>query len=165
MKLHVPDVLPLAAAAALAITAPAQVQDVGLTLDGGVLTVIYGQACGPVSCSPMVGGPIAGGQARMLTQYSAPQTLYAVAVGVPGACLPLPGFGNSLLLQNPFVLSWGVMPTPPFAPIPCQQTFFAVPLMLPAGTPAGIALRLQSVGVSPSTGQFAFGPAIDVTTV
>lgn len=150
------------ATASLATFAAAQAQDVGLTLDGGVATVIYGQACGPVGCTPFPGGPLAAGQTRILTQYSAPSTLYAVAIGTPGPCVQVPGFENDLLLANPFVIDWGVMPSPPFNPIPCQQTFLSVSLAIPAGAPPGIVVRLQSIGVT-QLGRLAFGPAIECT--
>ena len=152
---------------ALLAAAPltAQVQDVGLTMDGGVLTVIYGQVCGPVSCTPFVGGNVAGGETRSLIHYSHYTSLYVIAVGNPGPCLNIPGFDNPLLLADPFVLGFGLTSSPPFVPLPCQQGIAGESLSLPVGTPPGIVFRVQSLGVSPSTGNFAFGPAIEATTI
>ncbi len=153
------------AAALAAAPAAAQTQDVGLTMDGGVLTVIYGQDCGPVTCTPMFGSVVGAGETRVLTQYSAPQTLYAIAFGLPGACLAVPGFDNRLLLQDIILLDVGLTSAPPFVPLPCQQGVASFALTLPDTTPPGIVYRLQSIGVSVQSGAFAFGPAIEATTV
>lgn len=143
----------------------AQSQDIGLWLDGGMLTVIYGQDCGPVGCAPMFGGTMTGGEARNLTMLSAPQTLYALAIGTPGGCVTVPGFDNAVLLQDIIVLDFGLTSAPPFVPYPCQQGLAGYTLQLPASFPAGIVFRLQSLGVSVANGVFGFGPAIEVTTV
>ena len=147
----------------------AQAQDIGLTMDGGVLTVIYGQDCGPVGCTPFVGGQVAAGSSRSLVHLSAPQTLYAVAIGNPGACLAVPGFDNRLLLANPIVLGWGLTSAPPFVGLPCQQGMAFEQLVIPAGVPAGIVFRVQSFGQSlggpAGPGPFAFGPTIEATTI
>ncbi|MFT4512979.1 MAG: hypothetical protein ACI89X_001500 [Planctomycetota bacterium] len=149
---------------ALAQPVLAQAQDIGLTMDGGVLTVLYGQDCGPVACTPFVGGSVAGGETRSLVHLSAPQTLYAIAIGNAGTCVAVPGFDNSLLLSNPFVLGWGLTSAPPFVGLPCQQGMAFEQLVIPAGVPAGIVFRVQSFGQSLS-GQFGFGPTIEATTV
>lgn len=148
---------------AFARPATAQAQDIGLTMDGGLLTVIYGQSCGPLACSPFVAGPTGVGTTRTVIHYSAPQTLYAVAIGTPGPCVAVPGFDNSVLLQNPIIIGWGLTSAPPFVPLPCQQGMAAVPLTIPAGVPSGIAFRVQSFGQSLG-GQFGFGPALESTT-
>ena len=148
---------------ALASPVFAQAQDIGLTMDGGVLTVIYGQDCGPVGCTPFVGGSIVAGESRGLVHLSAPQTLYAIAIGNVGPCLPIPGFDNNLMLSNPLVLGWGLTSAPPFVGLPCQQGMAFEQLTIPAGVPAGIVFRVQSFGQSLG-GQFAFGPAIEATT-
>jgi hypothetical protein len=149
---------------ALAQSALAQAQDIGLTMDGGVLTVIYGQDCGPVACTPFAGGSVAAGESRSLVHFSAPQTLYAIAIGNPAACAAVPGFDNGLLLGNPLVLGWGLTSAPPFVGLPCQQGMAVEQLTMPAGAPAGIVFRVQSFGQSLS-GAFGFGPAIEATTV
>jgi hypothetical protein len=143
----------------------AQATDVGLTMDGGTLTVIYGQDCGPVTCTPFVAGPVGANQSRLLIHYAAPQTLYAIAVGVPAPCVAIPGIDNVLLLGGPIVLDWGITSTPPFAPLPCNlsQGIANFSLLLPANTPPGIMFRIQSLGVSGS-GAFAFGPTIETIT-
>lgn len=141
----------------------AQTQDVGLTMDGGVATVLYGQICGPVSCTPMPSGPVAVGTVRNLTHYGAPQTLYAIALGFPGPCVPVAGFDNALLLQGQAVIGWGLTSAPPFVGLPCQQGMANEWLAIPATAPAGLTFRVQSFGESLS-GVFAFGPAIEATT-
>lgn len=149
---------------ALSSFAFAQTQDVGLTMDGGLLTVIYGQDCGPVGCTPMVAGPVGVGTTRSVTHYSAPQTLYAVAIGFPGSCVQVPGFDNSLLLQSPVVVGWGLTSAPPFVALPCQQGLATASFTIPAGAPAGVAFRIQSLGES-LAGGFAFGPALEAVTL
>lgn len=150
--------------AMLSASAMAQVPDVGLTMDGGVLTVIYGQVCGPVSCTPLTGGTVGAGQTRSLVHYSAPATLYAIAIGFAGPCVAVPGFDNPLLLQSPLILGFGLTSAPPFVPLPCQQGIASESFTLPNTTPPGIVFRVQSLGVSPSTGLFAFSDAIEATT-
>lgn len=162
MKHHM---LGVALGAMLAANAAAQVPDIGLTMDGGVLTVIYGQVCGPVSCTPLTGGNVGAGQSRSLIHYSEPASLYAIAIGFPGPCLSIPGFDNPLLLQNPLILGFGLTSAPPFVPLPCQQGIASESFTLPNTTPPGIVFRVQSLGVSPSTGMFAFSAAIEATTV
>ncbi|MFN3244500.1 MAG: hypothetical protein ACE37K_23540 [Planctomycetota bacterium] len=154
----------LVAAVALSSFTAAQTQDVGLTMDGGLLTVIYGQDCGPVACTPFTAGPVGVGTTRSVTHYSAPQTLYAVALGFPGACVQVPGFDNSLLLQSPVVIGWGLTSAPPFVPLPCQQGFASASFSIPSTAPTGVVFRIQSFGESLSGG-FAFGPALETTTI
>lgn len=148
---------------AIAQPALAQAQDIGLTMDGGLLTVVYGQSCGPVSCTPFVGGPIAAGESRTIEHLSAPQTLYAIAIGNPATCVAVPGFDNFLLLGSPVVLGWGLTSAPPFIGLPCQQGMASQQLTIPIGAPAGIVFRVQSFGQSLS-GQFGFGPTIEAST-
>src|SRR5688572_2394952 len=105
MKLSLPCLL---LCALVARSASAQAIDVGLTMDGGALTVIYGQDCGPVPCTPFPGGSVGANQQRNLTHYAAPQTLYVIAIGVPAPCTPIPGFDNALLLGGPIVIDWGI---------------------------------------------------------
>lgn len=147
-----------------ATTVCAQAQDIGLTMDGGMLTVLYGQICGAVNCTPSVAGPVGIGQSRSLVHYAAPASLYAVAIGVPGPCLQVPGFDNVLLLASPVILGVGVTSAPPFVPTPCQQGVASESFTIPLGAPSGFVLRLQSFGLS-NSGNWAFGPAIETTTV
>lgn len=151
---------------ALACLAPAtaQTQDVGLTMDGGLLTVIYGQDCGPVGCTPFVAGPVGVGTTRTVVHYGAPQSLYAVAIGTPGPCLPVPGFDNAVLLQSPIIFDWGLTSAPPFVPTPCQQGLAPASFTIPASVPPGLVFRIQSLGQS-NGGAFAFGPTIETVTV
>jgi hypothetical protein len=152
------------AALAFAIDrAPAQAQDVGLTMDGGILTVIYGQDCGPVTCTPMIGGAVGQGQSRTLVHYSEPQSLYAIAIGFPGPCVAIPGFDNALLLSSPLILGFGLTSSPPFVPLPCQQGIANESFTIPPNAPIGVVFRVQSLGVSPSSGVLAFSPAIEAT--
>jgi hypothetical protein len=143
--------------------ATAQATDVGLTMDGGMLTVLYGQICGPVPCTPFTAGPIGIGQPRNFMHYGAPQTLYAIAVGLPTPCVPIPGFDNALQLWDPIILDAGLTSAPPFVPTPCQQGVAGYTLQLPANAPVGLTFHIQSLGVS-NSGAFAFGPTI-VTTI
>jgi len=154
----------VALTALLSPFAVAQTQDVGLTMDGGLLTVIYGQDCGPVACTPFFAGPVGVGTTRTVTHYSAPVTLYAVALGFPGTCAQVPGFDNSLLLQSPVVIGWGLTSAPPFNGLPCQQGLATASFTIPGGAPSGVAFRIQSFGESLSGG-FAFGPALEATTL
>jgi len=149
---------------AIARPALAQAQDIGLTMEPGALTVIYGQVCGPLGCTPFVVGPVGAGTSRSVTHYSAPQTLYAVAIGTPGPCLAVPGFDNSLLMQNPIVIGWGLTSAPPFVGLPCQQGLASELVTIPAGVPAGIVFRVQSFGQS-LNGNFGFGPALESITI
>jgi hypothetical protein len=155
--------LSLATAVALAPVC-AQTTEVGLTMDGGLLTVLYGQDCGPVTCAPFLAGPVGQGQTRSLTIYGAPQTLYVIAIGFPGTCTPVPGFDNVLLLANPVVLDFGVTSSPPFVPTPCQQGVVSYGLTIPSPAPVGVVFRLQGLGVGLG-GAFAFGPAIETSIV
>jgi hypothetical protein len=148
----------------LAPFAAAQATDVGLTMDGGVLTVIYGQDCGPVPCTPFVAGPIGIGQPRNLIHYGAPQTLYAIAVGLPVPCVPIPGFDNALQLWDPIILDFGITTSPPFVPLPCPQGIANFQLVVPPSAPLGLTFHIQSLGVS-NSGAFAFGPTITTTIV
>lgn len=142
--------------------AHAQATDVGLTMDGGLLTVLYGQICGPVACTPFVGGAVGAGQSRSLVHYGAPQSLYAIAIGLPMPCVAIPGIDNVALLNNPVFLDAGVTSAPPFVPTPCQQGVPSAGLTIPANAPLGFVFRVQSFGVS-NSGQFALGPAIEAT--
>ena len=153
-----------------ALAAPAFAQtadDVGLTLDGGMLTVIYGQDCGPVSCQPLFGGNVGMQQSRVLTHYGQAQSLYLVVIGLPGACLQIPGIDNSLLLTDPIIiLGAGLTSSPPFVPLPCPNQGIAhETIFLPLGLQPGLIFRAQSLGVSGSTGNLAFSPAIECTVV
>jgi hypothetical protein len=150
-------------ALALAPIAAAQATDVGLTMDGGMLTVIYGQSCGPVPCTPFQAGPIGIGQPRNLIHYGAPQTLYAIAVGLPMPCVAIPGIDNALQLNGPIILDSGITTSPPFVPLPCNQGVANYSLIVPPVAPIGLQFHIQSIGVS-INGMLAFGPTI-VTTV
>jgi hypothetical protein len=151
------------AAPALAQTA----DDVGLTLDGGMLTVIFGQDCGPVGCAPLFGGNVGIQQSRVLTHYGQAQSLYFIVLGLPGSCLQVPGIDNALLLTDPvIILGAGLTSSPPFVPLPCpNQGIAQETIFLPPGLPPGLVFRAQSLGLSTSTGNLAFSPAIECTVV
>lgn len=150
----------------LGTLAPAQVDDIGLYLSGPpMLPVLYGQECGPVGCTPFFGSVVAAGETRGLMHFSAPVSVFAIAIGLPGPCTPLPGIDNPLLLGSFITIEAGVTGTPPFVPLPCQQGIGSGTLSIPVGTPPGIVFRVQSLGVSPSTGNLAIGPAIEATTI
>jgi len=163
-------VLALLVAALTAVVLPSQtspVVDVGLTMGGGNATgsagAITGQACGPVSCVPFVAPAMSGGQTRAVRHHAPPITPFALAIGLPGVCLPFPGFANNLLLGPPLeTLTLGVL-GPLSLSGACQQGMAVFQLSLPVGVPGGITFRLQSVGVSVS-GQLAFSSAIEITS-
>lgn len=162
VAMHLPRALLLGAAlAAPAVPAAAQATDVGLTMTGGLLTVIYGQACGPVACTPFSGGAMAPGESRVIVHHAARNTPYVLAIGFAGPCTAFPGIENSLLLQLlPATLSVGVASAPSLTSV-CPQAQARYQLNLPMTAPTGFSFRLQSLGVS-NSGALAFGPAIDV---
>lgn len=147
-------------ATTLAAPAVAQAQDVGLTLD---VSPFFGQDCGPVTCQPLPGGIVSMLQPRVLTHYGAAQSFYAIAIGLPGPCLQVPGFDNVLLLSDPIILiGAGITSSPPFVPLPCDQGIANETLLLPAGLAIGLVFRIQSIGISGS-GVLAFSAAIEAT--
>lgn len=152
------------AATALTQFATAQTTDVGLTMDGGMLTVIFGQDCGPVGCQPFPGGSVGRGQTRSLTVWAAPATPYLILVGLPGPCLPIPGIDNPLLLSTFDLTILGFTSAPPFVPTPCQQGTASEPLTIPLTVPPGLVFRAQVLGFG-SGNVLALGPAIEATVV
>lgn len=159
--------LATAAATLFATAIPAQspqVVDVGLTLDGGMPTVIYGQSCGPVPCKPLLAGSIGRGQVRKLVHYGAPLTPFAIAIGTPKKiCVTLPGIANGLLLGLPPVAIAFGFTSAQVPGLPCNQGTAPVPLTLPAVVPLGLLFHVQSIGISHSTGLPAFSPALELT--
>lgn len=152
----------LLAGAAITGTSMAQATDIGLTMDGGMLTVLFGQICGPVSCATFPGGSIGVGQSRNLQHYGKPASLYAIAIGLPGPCIAIPGIDNPVLLSGPVFVDAGLTSAPPFVPTPCQQGVAGYTLAIPANAPTGFVLRIQSFGQS-NSGAFALGPTIETT--
>lgn len=155
-------------AAALATNAcPGQtVADVGLMMDGGILTVIYGQDCGPFTCQPFTAGPTGAGQPHNVYVFGAPQQFFALAADVDtgqGCLPPIPGVGNRLLLAQPVTLAFGFVGNVGGIGL-CQQGRGHYVLQLPSGTPPGVAYRLQAVAVSSSLGIPALTVAIRSTT-
>ncbi|GAB4156069.1 MAG: hypothetical protein Fur0037_24370 [Planctomycetota bacterium] len=147
---------------ALSAAAVAQSEnDVGLTMDGGILTVIYGQNCGPLACTPFPAGGVTFLDRRTVIAYGAMQSPYMVALGLRGPCLQFPGVGNRLLLQLPAApLFLGVCDRPLMTGA-CRQYMGRNSFVLPPSGPAGLAFRMQSVGVG-NAGIPAFGPALDL---
>lgn len=151
-------------AALSAATVPAQigtVPDVGLTMTGGLLPVTSGLACGPFACVAHPAPAIPRGQARNITHFGAPQSLYAIGVGLPPfACIPWSGIANYLMLGNPVItMSVGVT-GPRLLSTPCAQGTAAIVLLVPAAAPPGLLFNIQSLGISPASGQVAFSHAI-----
>jgi hypothetical protein len=167
------------AAANCAALLPAQtntssVQDVGLTMDGGVLTVIYGQACGPFSCAPFPAGTLsastANSRSRTVTIHGAPASLFVLAMGqasiVAVPCTPIAGIGNALILPLPAAtLAIGVtgaaVPNPSAA---CRQGTASYLLTVPANAPRNLRFLLQAVTISAATGAPAFTVALAAST-
>jgi len=152
------------AAAPLAAQA-SNVADVGLTMDGGILTVIYGQSCGPFSCTPWVAGPVAPGQPRIVVVYGAPTQVYVLAIDLFSSqpCLPIPGLGNALILSpQPITLAVGV--TGPGNPTSvCLQGRGAYSLSFPLGAPSGLPFQLQALAMSAAQNVPAFTIALQST--
>lgn len=163
--------LPLAAAVLLCAAVPraqTNVQDLGLTMSVGMLTVIYGQVCGPFSCTPFPAGNVGAGVPAQVSHWGAPGTPFVLAIGFAPAgisCLAFPGIGNALLLDPAAVATLAVGTTPPSSPgtTLCNVARADVPFQIPAGVPAGIQFRLQSVG-SGASHQLAFTVAIEAVT-
>lgn len=166
------------AAVTAATLLPAQtstigVQDVGLTMDGGVLTVIYGQACGPFACAPLTAGTLSASTAarsRTVTVHGAPTSLFVLAmsqasiVAVP--CTTIAGIGNALILSLPATtLAIGVtgaaVPNPSAA---CRQGQARYVLTVPATAPRNLRVLLQAVTMSAATGAPAFTVALATGT-
>jgi hypothetical protein len=143
---------------------PAQgVTDVGLTLDGGALTVLYGQTCGAVACAPFPGATIGYGTTRTLTHYAALNSPFVLAMGLPGPCFQFPGIANSVLLGAPIVTLAVGITNQPVLTAACRVAGVRYQLAMPPAGPIGLVVRFQSLGVS-NSGMPAFGPAIEVTT-
>lgn len=141
------------------------VHDVGLTLDGGMLTVIYGQSCGPFSCQPFQAGPVGRGQLRIATVHGAPQQLYVLAVSLASIAMPcqlFPGVGNALVLGQPNTLAIGVL-GPSVPGTVCLQGRADYPLLLPPQAPVGVPFELQALAWSASHQQPAFTIALSAT--
>ena len=140
--------------------------DVGLTMDGGVLPVIYGRYCGPALCVTTQAGPVSRGQPRMVTVYGAPNQPFALAVslGAPTCTFTVVGgglVGNALMLAQPVTLSIGVTSSQvPGLPCPLGTGVFT--LQLPMSAPVGLQFLLQAVVVSPSY-PLAFTGALQTT--
>lgn len=152
--------LVLLAGAALAAAAPIQAQivtDVGLMMDGGVLTVIYGQNCGPFSCIPVQAGPTGVGQPYNVYVHGAPQQVFALAADVDAGqpCVPVPGIGNLLMLSQPVTLAFGFTGNAG-AVGACLQGRGTYVLQFPTGTPPGVGYRLQALAISASQNVPAF---------
>jgi hypothetical protein len=150
----------LAAASLPAQTNTASVNDVGLTMDGGLLTVIYGQACGPFTCTPFPAGPLgtsANSRTRTITVHGAPTSFYVLAMSIApptSPCLRIPGIGNALILGLPattlaFGITSAAVPSPSAA---CRQGQGRYVLTVPATAPAGIRIGLQALANSETRG-------------
>lgn len=153
-------------AALLSVPASAQnVNDAGLMMDGGVLTVIYGQDCGPFSCQPFQAGPTAVGQPYNVYVFGTTQQFFALAADLDTnvSCLSIPGIGNQLLLAQPVTLAFGTIG--PVASIGlCQQGRGQYTLQFPPATPPGVGFILQALVMSQSQGIPAFTVGIRSTT-
>ncbi|MCA8948827.1 MAG: hypothetical protein KDE27_04950 [Planctomycetes bacterium] len=165
--MRTPRIVLAAALAASAAALPAQTAtDVGLRLGGGVLTVIYGQDCGPFSCTPVQAGPAAAGQPYNAYVYGAVQQPFALAIDLDtnAPCIAIPGIANSLLLVNqPVTLAFGLTQGPSLS-ASCIVGRGSYVLQFPNGTPAGVTFLLQAVAVSRALNQPAFTIAIRSVT-
>ena len=168
--MHVPSLFPTAALAALALPAQASllVDDVGLTMDGGMLTVIYGQNCGPFTCTPFFAGPVAAGQpSRTVIVYGAQLQPFVLAIDLvnPAPCVAIPGLANSLILGlQPITLAVGAI-GPGILIGPCSQGRAFYGLAFPAGAPPGVQFQLQALAMSASQNVPAFTIALQSQTL
>jgi hypothetical protein len=166
----------LALFAPLAV-APAQIStagvvDVGLTMQtmSPVLsaTSIVGQVCGPFTCVPF-SAPNATttslSSTRRIRIYGDANSLWILGMSttpVSTPCLPIPGFGNALILGQPLVVvAWGVTgPLLPGPTVACQQAVATYNLTLPPVAPQVLPFFLQAVVDSHATGTPAFTVAV-----
>lgn len=155
----------LVAALPLAAAVPAQsASNVGLTMDGGMLTVLYGQACGAFTCQPFVAGPVGAASPRNVYVYGAVQQPYVLAIGLTNTapCITIPGLANSLVLLGPITLQVGLTAAPVLTSV-CPQARDRYLLQFPAGTPVGVGFQLQALATSATQGP-AFTIAIESVT-
>ncbi|MBM4059811.1 MAG: hypothetical protein FJ265_01770 [Planctomycetes bacterium] len=163
--MRIPSTWLAAALAALPLAAQGgttAVQDVGLTLDGGMLTVIYGRDCGPFTCQPMFAGPVGIGQQRIVSVYGAPSQVYVLAFSLASLtqpCILVPGIGNALILGHPIVVAIGVT-SPAMPGSTCQQGRANYPFTFPPTAPPGMPFEIQGLAISPSLGVPAFTIAL-----
>lgn len=142
--------------AALPAQAVRIASDVGLTMDGGLLTVIYGQSCGAFTCTPFQAGNVGAGQQRTVAIYGAPLQPYALAIDLATPqCITFPGFFNQLLVSLPVTLAVGMI-GPGSATAVCPQGRAGYGLLFPPGTPAGYDFVLQGVAMSHGLREPAF---------
>lgn len=139
--------------------------DVGLHMDGGMLTVLYGQSCGAFTCQPFLAGPVGAGNPHRVHVYGAIAQPYVLAIGLAPnlPCVPLPGFANALLVQAPVTLQIGLTNSPVLTSV-CQQGRGSYVLQFPLGTPVGVGFQLQALAVSATQNMPAFTIAIESVT-
>ncbi len=153
--------------AAFAATLPAQgsatVNDVGLTMSGGALPVIFGQSCGPFTCTPLYAGPVAAGQpGRSVIVHGAPNQPFALAIDFANSapCIPFPGIANALTLgAQPVTIAFGVIGSGTLIG-PCNQGRAWCGLSFPVGAPSGVQFELQALAMSASQNVPAFSSAL-----
>jgi hypothetical protein len=143
------------------------VHDVGLTMDGGALTVIFGQACGAFTCAPFPAGPLtptaANTRTRTVTVHGAPSSIYVLGLSqapLATPCVVVPGIDNALMLGTPAtILAFGVTSAGgPSTSAACRQGQGRFTLTVPGTVPPGSTFLLQALTMSASTG----GPAFTV---
>lgn len=93
--------------------------------------------------------------------------MLGISLASAPACVPIPGLGNSLLLDlaTASADAIGVMPPPGPVSLPCQVTRAPVPLPIPVGAPSALEFRLRVITVGGCSGVLAFRIAIDATIV
>ncbi len=155
---------------AMLLTAPAlcqQATDTGLMMGGGILTVIYGQDCGPFSCQPFHAGPTGSGIPYNVHVFGAPNQPYVLAADILPAtspCVSFPGIANALLLiNNPVTLDLGLI-GPASTVGTCYRGRATYTLQFPNGTPPGVTYYLQGLTMSSALQMPAFTVAIRSTT-
>ncbi|MCA8952069.1 MAG: hypothetical protein KDE27_21345 [Planctomycetes bacterium] len=144
----------LAAALALGETGPAQAAGVDLVLSHG--SVQHGAPCSPFS--PIGHFPwIRAGETWQFAVYTAPLTTHLILFGPPPtSSSAIPGIENLLLVHVPISIPI-VGVTGPLDPASaCSQGRSAYLLTVPPGPSPGYDFSVQLLGLSSTTGNWAF---------
>jgi len=156
----------LLGATALAVAAPAQVNNYGLTISGG--GQFAGRSCNTASCQ-LDAVRMTAGTTASIDVWGSPNSFFAIGVSGPGGqCRSFPGITNGVLLAPPIdTLAIGVLSNPagPSICLALQQSGTVTAALPPAV--AGLTFRLQALtvgGVGTNTSLVMTG-AIDLSVL